>query len=322
MPNVLILGAAGYLGHSLGQTLLRSGNYQVWGLVRTAEKAKVLTTNEINAVVGDATDAATITSTIAEASIDVVIDVTSAYEGASGILKAVIQASKTRRDALAKEGAVGPKLGFVYTSGLWVHGSSKEKASDLSPVGNSLASSKPATAVSWRPAHEQAILAARDTLNVAVLRPGTMYGRSSWVFGTWWGTVQAAAKSGSTDAIQVPSDREAMTGCVHVDDVAAAYGIAVDRLDGLLGAWPVFDLVGETLSVDAIINAAKEILDVKAPLQYTGTHGNPFLEALGLVSKIDASRARTVLGWEAKRREFLLNMPVYFKAWAAAQEGK
>ncbi len=321
MPNVLILGGTGYLGLSLGQSLLRSGNYSVWGLARTAEKAKLLTTNEINPVVGDVSDPATITSAIAKASIDVVIDATSAYEQASTILKAVIQASKARRDALTKEGAVGPKLGFVYTSGSWVHGSPKERVSDLTPVGNSLASSKPATAVSWRPGHEQAILAARDTLNIAILRPGAMYGRTSWVWGTWWGGVLAASKSGSMDAIQVPADCEAVTGCIHVDDVVSAFHAAVDRIDGLLGAWPVFDLVGETISIEEIMGAVKEILKVKAPLKYAGTHGNPFLEALSLVSKDDASRARIVMGWQAKRTEFLLNMPVYVKAWAATQEG-
>ena len=322
MPNVLILGGTGYLGFALGQSLLRSGNYSVWGLARTPEKAKLLTTNEVTPVMGDAADPATITSAIAKASIDIVIDATSAYEQASTILKAVIQASKVRRDALAKEGAVGPKLGFVYTSGSWVHGSPEGKVSDLTPVGNSLATSKPATAVAWRPAHEQAILAARDTLNVAILRPCAIYGRTSWVWGTWWGGVLAASKSGNMDAIQVPADREAVTGCIHVDDVVSAFHAAVDRIDGLLGAWPVFDLLTETISIGEIMEAVKVILNVKAPLKYAGTHGNPFLEALSLVSKDDASRARIVLGWEAKRKEFLLNMPTYVHAWAAAQEGK
>ena len=322
MPNVLILGGTGYLGLSLGQSLLRSGNYAVWGLARSSDKAKILTTNEITPIVGDVTDGATITSAIASADIDIVVDATSAYKQASTILKAVISASKTRIDALAKEDAKGPKLGFVYTSGTWVHGSPSGRVSDLSPVGNSLAKGVPAAPVGWRPAHEQAILAVRDTLDVAILRPATIYGRGSWVWGTWWGGVLAAKKSGSSDAIQVPADREARTGTIHVDDVAGGFHAAIDRIDGRLGSWPVFDLLGETISVVEIMEAAKSAMGVKAPLVYAGSKGNPLLEALSLVSTTDASRARVVLGWEAKRKDFLLNLPVYIQAWEATQEGK
>lgn len=322
MPNVLILGGSGYLGLSLGQSLLRSGNYTVWGLVRSADKAKLLTANEITPIVGDVTDASTLTKTIDSASIDIVVDATSAYEQAATILKAVISAAKIRLDALAEEKAIGPKLGFVYTSGSWVHGSPVGRVSDLSPVGNRLAKGTPSTAVGWRPGHEQAILAARDTLDVAILRPPAIYGRSSWVWGTWWGAVLAAKKSGSSDAIQVPADRKARIGTIHIDDVVSAFHAAIDRLDGRLGSWPVFDLLGETISAVEIMEAAKAALGVKAPLEYAGTMGNPFLEALSSVTNCDASRARTGLGWEAKRKEFLLNLPLYIKAWETAQEDK
>lgn len=322
MPNVLILGGSGYLGFSLAQSLLRSGNYAVWGLIRSEAKAKLLAANEITPVVGDVTDASTLTGIIASADIDIVIDTTSAYEQASTILKAVISAAKTRLEALAKEKAIGPKLGFVYTSGTWVHGSPVGRVSDLSPVGNSLAKGTPATAVSWRPGHEQAILAARDTLEVAILRPTAIYGRASSGWSTWWGAVFAAKQSGSSDPIQVPADRQARTGTIHIDDVVSAFHAAIDLLDGRLGSWPVFDLLGETISVVEIMEAAKIALGVKAPLEYAGTMGNPYLEALSLVANGDSSRARNVLGWEAKRREFLLNLPVYIKAWQAAQEGK
>lgn len=322
MPNVLILGATGYLGLALGQSLLRSGNYAVWGLARSQDKAKVLTANEITAVVGDVSDSAILTKIIASADIDIVVDATSAYEQAATILKTVVSAAKTRQAALAKENAVGPKLGFVYTSGSWVHGSPAGRVSDLSAVGNSLAKGSPATVVGWRPGHEQAILAARDTLDVAILRPAAIYGRASWVWSTWWGRVLAAKKHGSSDTIQVPADRTARTGTIHVDDVVSGFHAAIDRLDGRLGPWPVFELLSETFSVVEIMEATKAALGVKAPLHYAGSQGNPFLEALSLVANIDGSRARIVLGWEAKRKDFLQNLPVYIKAWESTQEDK
>lgn len=320
MPNVLILGATGYLGLAVGQTLLRSGNHAVWGLARSQEKAKLLAASEISPVVGDVADLETLVSTITAASIDVVIDCTSAYEQATSILKAVIEASKTRLNLLAKENtAAAPKLAFVYTSGAWVHGSPATRVSDLSPVGTSFSKGKAATAISWRPAHEQAILAARDVLEVAILRPSNLYGRASSLFGVMWGPLLAASKSGSSDIIQIPLDRGARLGTIHVDDVAAGFLAAIDRIHGCLGSWPVFDLVGDTVSLVEIMEAAKAALGLKTPLEYAGPQGDPLLEAVSLVSYGDASRARTVLGWEAKHKEFLLNLPVTVMAWKAAQ---
>jgi nucleoside-diphosphate-sugar epimerase len=323
MPNVLILGGSGYLGFALGQSLLRSGNYAVWGFVRTAEKAQKLAAAEITPIVGDASDLSAVTALIASAPIDIVVDASSAYEQAGAILSAVIAASKTRLEALAKDKSLhAPKLGFVYTSGSWVHGSPSGPVNDLAPIGTTLSKGTPAKAVGWRGGHEQAILAARDVLDVAIIRPCEIYGKTSWLWGTWWGALLAASKSGSTEAIKVPAGPEARPAIIHLDDVVSGFHAAIDKIDGQLGNWPVFDLVGETVSVTEIMEGAKEALGVKAPLEYAGTQGNAFYEAMGLRTFQDASRARTVLGWEAKRRAFILKLPVYVEAWKASQESK
>lgn len=320
MPNVLILGGAGYLGLAVGQALIRSGNHTVFGTTRSADKAKTLTSNEITALVGDATDTKWLAQVIADSHIDVVIDNTQAYEQASSIHGAVLQAAKDRAALLAKNGAVGPKLGFIYTSGSWVHGSPSRRISDMTPPGTALAADKPATAVGWRPAHEQAILASRDVLDVAVLRPSAIYGRGSWVWGVWWGPLLAAAKAGSSEPIDLPVDAATRTGTVHVDDLGSAYVLAVDGINDQLGSWPVFDLAAETLPVGDIMQAAAAQLGVKAPLKYGGTHGQAFLEALALVSNSDTSRARSVLGWEPKHRDFIQNIARTVAAWKSTQD--
>ncbi|KAH6623075.1 hypothetical protein F5144DRAFT_538957 [Chaetomium tenue] len=319
MPNVLVLGGAGYLGLAVGQALLRTGNYAVWATTRSADKAKTLITNEITPLVGEATDATWLTSIITTHHIDTVIDTTQAYEQAGTILSGITAAAKTRAAALAADKSIGPKLGFIYTSGSWVHGSPSRRVSDRTVPGVASSPDKPATAVGWRPAHEQAILAARDVLDVAVLRPCAIYGRGSWVWGVWWGPLLAAAKAGGEEPVQLPVGEEARTGTVHVDDLAEAFVNAADRLEGGLGSWPVFDVGAETLPVGDIMQAAARELGVKAQLVYGGTHGNAFLEALGLVSNSDTARARSVLGWVPKHRDFIQNLPVIVAAWRASQ---
>lgn len=320
MPTVLILGATGYLGLPLAKSLLRSGNYTVYGLARTPAKAKTLVQNEVIPVIGDVSDPSKFTHLISSVPIDVVIDATSAYEAASGILSAVSAASKSRMATLAKEGSSVPKLGFVYLSGTWVHGNHDAPVSDMVPPGTSLAKAKPATAVGWRPAHEQSILAARDVLDVAIVRPSQIYGGTSWVWNTYFGPLLSAGKSGSTEPIQVPADLNARPSIVHVDDVVSGVHGVIDRVHGLLGSWPVFDLIGETVLLRDIMDGAKKSLGVKASLEYAGTQGNPFLEAIGLTTDNRSSRAAIVLGWQAKKQHFVQNLDIYVKAWAAAQE--
>ncbi|KAL4890164.1 NAD dependent epimerase/dehydratase family protein [Aspergillus ambiguus] len=319
MPNVLILGATGYIGLALAQSLRRGGTYTVWGTARTPEKAKLLMANEVFPVGGDITDSQTLSGMITGNQIDIVVDASSAYDKASQILNGVVHAGNARRQALAAEGIVGPKLGFLYISGTWVHGSPSSRVSDLSPVGSRQSKGKPAPVAAWRPAHEQAILATRDILDAAIVRPGDVYGRSSPGWTPLWEVLQKSLESDPGTRVQIPAAAAARIGTVHVDDVAAGLHTAVDHLGGQLGSWPVFDLVTETVSIVEIMETAKAVLGVEALLDYIGPVGDPFMEAMSCASKLDASRARYVLGWTPKRTEFLLNLSVYIKAWLAAR---
>lgn len=318
MMNILVLGGTGLLGTALTQSLLRAGSYSVFVQTRSASKAKPLVAAEMTPLIFSLDDETALKSAMSAHDIDIVVDVSQGYDQAASILKAVVAAANDRQAALEKEGAIGPKLGFVYTSGTMIHGSPSKRVSDLSPVGNRLASDKPATIVSWRPAHEQAILACRDAINPVILRPGVFYGRSAWNFDPWWGPI-AALKASGGDALSIGADASARVGLVHVDDVAAAFHAAIDRLDGRLGNWPVFDVSAETVSLADILHGTLETLGLNASVNFAGTGGNVLLEGLALRAKGDAARARTVLGWQPKRRDFLLNVGMYYLAWEAAQ---
>ncbi|KAI1170904.1 hypothetical protein F4777DRAFT_583413 [Nemania sp. FL0916] len=128
------------------------------------------------------------------------------------------------------------------------------------------------------------------------------------------------AGSGSQDPVHISADDATRTGVVHVDDLGAAYLAVVDKIHGNIGSWPIFDLVTETLPIDDMLKAVAELLGVKGPIQYKGTHGDAFLEALALVANSDASRARSVLSWEPKRRDFIQNIAVIVAAWQCTQQ--
>ena len=319
MPTVLVLGATGYIGLQFSQSLLRSGNYTVYGLARTADKARTLTINEITPIIGDLNDTAQLTSLISSTPIDIVVDTTSAYESAAPLLEALISVSKSRIQTLANEGYATPKLGFVYISGTWVQGAPETPVSDLHPVGSSLSKSAPPDISAWRPKHEQAILAARDVLDVAIVRPSQVYGRAGWIWSSWWGPLLEAKKNKTTKAVEIPTKPASRPAIVHLDDVVSGMHAVTDRIHGLLGSWPVFDLIGETVLIKDVMEGTRAALGVEAPLNYIGSQ-NPFHEAMSVVANEKSSRAKIVLGWEAKRQSFIRDLTVYVKAWEAAQE--
>ena len=47
MTHVLIIGATGYIGQAIANSLIRSGGFTVYGLARSPEKAKFLSSLEI-----------------------------------------------------------------------------------------------------------------------------------------------------------------------------------------------------------------------------------------------------------------------------------
>ncbi|CZT15815.1 uncharacterized protein RCC_01649 [Ramularia collo-cygni] len=317
MPNVLILGGSGLLGSAVSQALLRTGLHTVFAQTRSTSKVLTLQASEVAPLVFPLSDAEALTAALQDNDIDVVIDASQGYAETSAILSAIIAFSAARQAALKAENAVGPKLGFVYTSGIMVHGTPSKFVSDLSPVGNSLASAPPANMVGWRPAVEQAILAAREHLDVVIMRPGMLYGRSAWNFGPFWGPV-AAAKAMGAEAVKVKAGKEARFGLVHVDDAAESYTKAVSKIDNV-GNWPIFDVVTENINLAAILEETIRSLGLTANVEFEGTGGDVLMEALGLRANGSASRARSVLGWEARRRDFLLNVGGYYRAWEAAQ---
>ena len=321
MPNVLIIGATGYIGLPLAESLVRTGNHTVYGLARSSAKAQELAKREIIPVFGDAGDPSTFEKILSSAPIDVVVDASAAYEHATAILDTYTRHARQRAEDLTKEGiAACSKPAFVYVSGTWVHGSPAEPVSDLHPVGSATWSKgTPLKVVEWRPRHEQKVLAARDVLDVAILRPGEVYGRGSWLFGAFFKPLIEAKREG-VEKLVVPTTAEAAPAVVHVDDVADALVRAVERVGGGgLGSWPVFDIFAEVVYMKTLMEKGQRVLGLKGEIEYQGHGGDAFMEAMAHEHQGSAARANMLLGWAPKRRNMLQDLKVLLKAFEANQ---
>ncbi|KAI9720374.1 MAG: hypothetical protein M1812_002880 [Candelaria pacifica] len=324
MPKVLILGATGYVGFGLAQALLRSGDYRVYGLARTAEKAKLLAKAEVIPVLGSTTDTAAYLSLIESEHIDIVIDVAGvSLPESTQMLSDLRSIGSSRLASYTTHGVRGSKLGFIYCSGMWVHGSSDSHVDDLLPIGIATAPSQPPRFVAWRPAHEQAVLASSDVLDTMVVRPSLIYGRESAVWGVYFTAIHEAAKAGRTNTLQMPFVPTARPGLTHIDDVVSVFHAAIEKLHLIAGTgvYPVFDAVTTWERMDDIMKAAAKALGFKGEIELVGPKDDDlYAEAFSTSVWGDASRSRTLLGWEPKRVGGMeQSMEVCARAWLATQ---
>ncbi len=141
--EVFLTGATGYIGSAVAEALQKAG-HKVTGLARTPEKAKQLEARGIRACLGDLRKPETISAPAHAA--NGVIHTGNTNDASSALVDlAVVRAILTTLEGTAKP--------FVYTSGVWVLGSTGDKAADeVTPVN-------PTPLVASRPAIEQEVLA-------------------------------------------------------------------------------------------------------------------------------------------------------------------
>jgi nucleoside-diphosphate-sugar epimerase len=319
MVNVLVIGATGYIGQALAQSLVRSGNHRVYGLARSPSKALSMACSEVIPIPGslsnDREENGQLLNSIAAYSIDVVVHVSN--DGSEGLLNLLVEYSERRM----KTDPRAPKLGFIYTSGTWVHGSSHTPINDLAPVAAPQAPTQPTQLVAWRADFEKNILDARKVLEVMVVRPALVYGRSNAIWTSLLSPIRTAMEH-SLSTASISANPDSRPGLVHVDDVASGLHCAVDKLSLIAGSgvYPVFDLQTSQESMIDILRAAAAELGFKGKVMLDGAGEDLFAKAMSTSGNACSGRARTLLGWVPTRVGFVAGMGLFAKSWAACQD--
>ncbi|CCM04674.1 uncharacterized protein FIBRA_06860 [Fibroporia radiculosa] len=295
--KVLIIGASGFIGLPVAQAYVRAGHI-VYGVTRSAAKAKQLAAEEIIPIVADTADPAPWLPLVA--TLDVVIE---AIGGAQvkalseTLLKATTKAANEYRPAGA------PKLAYIYSSGSWVYGDSRATTiTDTTPIV------KPVELVAWRPALEQRILT-NSVLNGIVIRPALLYGRSASILATLFKT----AYEGKISWYGTPGGRY---GLIHADDLADLY-LLVGEKSSILGG-KVFAAANDfTESVDDILQKLVQVSGAKG-YEYVPPC-NLFESAITTTSLLRPYLARSLLGWQPRKAGLVDNLEVYYNAWKASE---
>jgi nucleoside-diphosphate-sugar epimerase len=296
--KVFITGATGYLGLGVAQAFRRAG-YEVFGLCRSAEKARLLAREEVLPVMGELGQPQTYQDAAAECS--------TLVHAAADLAKGMVGPDKAAVEALLAAAARGarPKT-FLYTSGVWVLGNTGESAVDeTTPI-------QPLPLVAWRPAHELMVQNATVVRGI-VLRPGCVYGKSGGMTGNWF---EGAHKKKEMTVVGDGRNRWAM---VHVDDLADAYVRAAQS--GLSGE--VFnvtdrsrDTVGEMAAAAA--RAAHYSGEIRfLPVAEASRSMGGFAEALAADQHVESWKIVRRLGWSPSHGGFVNGARTYFEAWRA-----
>lgn len=147
-----------------------------------------------------------------------------------------------------------PKLTYICTTGIWVHGDNREDiVTDTTPLVN------PISFTSWRPEHEQRVVH-NAVVNGIVIRPALLYGRSGSILATMF----KKAYEGRVEWYGTPGGRYSL---IHCDDLADMYVLATEKAAVVGGT--IFDAANDfTESVDDILHKLVQVSGAQGPYQY------------------------------------------------------
>jgi nucleoside-diphosphate-sugar epimerase len=284
--EVFLTGATGYIGSAVAEALQKAG-HKVTGLARTPEKAKQLEARGIRACLGDLLKPETIAA--AARSAEGVIHTANTNDASSPQVDlAVVRAMLS-----ALEGSGKP---FVYTSGVWVLGSTGDKVADEQTPVN------PTPLVAQRPAIEQEVLAYKGRgVRTVVIRPALVFGRGGSIPAM---LTKSARETGATTYVGDGRNRWPFVG---VEDLAQLYVLA------LLKAAPgsLYNAAhGPSFRVREVAEAASMGAGAKGktqtwPLEEARKAMGAFADALVLDQQVSGEKAKKELGWSPQAASVL-----------------
>jgi nucleoside-diphosphate-sugar epimerase len=296
--RVFLTGASGYVGTAVLDAFVRAGHH-VTGLVRNSEKAADVASLGGTPLIGDLHEPASYRE--AAEGQDVIVhagaDSTRTVETDRLAIETLTAAARAERS--------GRPAAFIYTSGVWVLGPTSKPASEDAPL-------HPAAIVSFRPAHEQLVLAAAgDGLRTAVVRPGLVYGGSRGIVGDLF-------RHAVNGVIRVIGNGDNRWPTVYDRDLAELYVLLAHRHDAS-GVFHANDGSDERVNeiVEAIVAHTKPAPAVRRiSLEEAQAKLGPYALALALDQVVRSPRAHA-LGWTPALKSVAGNTARLLDEWRA-----
>jgi nucleoside-diphosphate-sugar epimerase len=303
--HVFLTGATGYVGSAVLDAFVRAG-HRVTALVRHANAGSDAPSRPaVDTVIGDLSNPASYIA--AAASCDALVH--AAFESSVRAASVDRVAVEALMDVAARGTAAGRRVTVVYTSSASVLGQTRGGPADEA------ATPQPPAALSWRPAHETAVLesALRSGARAVVVRPGIVYGGAQGAVGD---LVQAAANG----LIRVVGDGSNRWPSVYDRDLAELYVRLATHADAE-GVFHATDHADERVDdiVEAIARHARSRPDVRhVPLSEARLKQGPYADGLALDQVVRSPRAHAI-GWSPSLRSITGNVARLLEEFRSAQ---
>src|SRR5262245_10115315 len=296
MMRVFLTGGTGYIGSAVLEALLRAG-HRVTVLVRDPEKAERVNARGANAIVGELGMPKTYAAALD--SIETVVH--TAFEKSPRGVEKDAHAIETLLGAVRRAG--GKSATFIYTSGVWVIGSTNAPAAEDAPI-------EPAEHVAWRPEHERKVLeAGQNGVRTIVVRPGLVYGGSR-------GIVSDLLKDALNGMMRVIGPGKNRWPTVYDRDLADLYVRLLQAPDAR-GVFHANDETDERVNdiVEAIAEHVTQRPDIRhMPLPEARRKLGTYADALAMDQRVRSPRAKE-LGWAPSLSSITANVPRLFEEY-------
>lgn len=308
--KVFITGATGFVGKAVIKALLQRG-HEVVGLVRDASKGQELERLGAAFVVGDMLKPAS-------------------YEGITSTVDAVIHAAQysvqgrfTRKkfeqveqaDVLMtrtlSQACLTHNKKLLYTSGVFNYGDhGDEWITEQTPLRPS-----PLGKAHTRVVEELLPLAREQHLRVIILSPGFVYGPGGLFKQSFYDTLQKGQ-------LRIFGKGQNYWSVIHVDDLAAAYALAVES-ESYGETYNIVD--DQPLTLYELINNLTDAMGKKrvgsmAPWLLKLIIGGPLVDSLITSFRISNEKAKRELGWQPRYSTFKDGLPTVLKALETTTE--
>jgi nucleoside-diphosphate-sugar epimerase len=301
--RVFVTGATGFVGKAIVKALLKR-EHEVVGLVRDAKKANALEKLGVTLVVGDMLEPASYEHVVP--TVDGVIHAAQypiqgrfTKQKIGQMEQADILMTRTLSQACLQHNKT-----FVYTSSTLTYGDHADRW---------ITEQEPLHAPPIAEGHEQLVkellpLHRDQHLHVIIIAPGWVYGPGGLFKQSFYDTQQKGQLSvfGAGKNYWSP---------IHVDDLAAAYALAVES-EAYGEIYNVVD--DQPLSQREIVNLFTDAMGVKRvgsmpPWFLKLLLGGPLVDSLVISFRVKNEKVKQALGWQPRYATFKEGIPVVVK---------